>query len=80
MEKFVCQTRTFRPYFTVSRASLVTQMVKNLLAVQETQVQPWVGKIPWRKGWQSTPVYCWQNSIEKRSLAGSIGSHRVRHN
>ena len=33
-------------------ASLVTQMVKNLPAVQET----WVGKIPWRRAWQPTPV------------------------
>ena len=28
------------------RASLVTQMVENLPAVRETQLDPWVGKIP----------------------------------
>ena len=31
------------------RASLVAQMVKNLSTVGETWVNPWVGKIPWRK-------------------------------
>ena len=34
-------------------ASLVTEMVKNLPEVQET----WVGKIPWRRACQSTPVF-----------------------
>ena len=36
-----------------SWASLVAQMVKNLPAIQET----WVGKIPWRRAWQPTPVF-----------------------
>ena len=34
--------------------------VKNLPAMheaQEMQVQPWVRKIPWRRAWQSTPVF-----------------------
>ena len=25
--------------------------------MQETRVDPWVGKIPWRKEWQPTPVF-----------------------
>ena len=41
-------------------------VVKNLPSVQETWVRdlgsrpglnPWVGKIPWRREWQSTPVF-----------------------
>ena len=28
-------------------------MVKNLPAIRET----WVGKVPWRKAWQPTPVF-----------------------
>ena len=32
-----------------SWASLVAQLVKNPLAMQETWVDPWVGKIPWRR-------------------------------
>ena len=37
--------------------SLMAQMVKNLSAVQEPGFDPWVGKIPWRKEWQPTPVF-----------------------
>ena len=36
----------------LSRASLVAQMVNRLPAMPET----WVGKIPWRRKWQPTPV------------------------
>ena len=36
-----------------SWASLVAQMVKNPSAMWET----WVGKIPWRRAWQPTPVF-----------------------
>ena len=31
----------------------MAQTVKNLPATQET----WVGKIPWRRAWQTTPVF-----------------------
>ena len=34
--------------FSVSRASPVAQLVKNLPAMWETRIHPWVGKIPWR--------------------------------
>ena len=37
--------------------SLVAQLIKNLRAMQETQVDLWVGKIPWRRKWQLTPVF-----------------------
>ena len=30
---------------------------------------PWVGKLPWRRKWQSTPVYLPGNSHGQRSLA-----------
>ena len=36
---------------------LVAQMVKNPPAVQETWVDSWVGKIPWRREWLPTPVF-----------------------
>ena len=39
-----------------SWASLVAQMVKKSPAMWETWVDPWVGKIPWRRAWQSTLV------------------------
>ena len=35
---------------------------------------PWVGKIPWRRPWQPTPVFLPGESHEQRSLAGLIHS------
>jgi len=32
-------------------------MVKNPPVMQETGFDLWVGKIPWRRGWQPTPVF-----------------------
>ena len=42
---------------------------------------PWVRKIPWRKKWQSTPVFLPGKSHRHRSLANySPWAHRVGHN
>ena len=35
-------------FYSVRWASLVAQLVNNLLAMRETWVNPWVGKISWR--------------------------------
>ena len=40
-----------------SWASLVAQLVKNPPAMRETWVNPWLGKIPWRRERLSTPVF-----------------------
>ena len=32
-------------------------VVKNPPANQESRLDPWVGKIPWRRKWQPTPVF-----------------------
>ena len=40
-----------------SWASLVAQLVKNLAAMSETWVDPWVGKIPWRRERLPSPVF-----------------------
>ena len=45
-------------------------MVKNPLAPQERQFDPWAGKIPWRRKWQCTPVFLPGKSHGQRSLAG----------
>jgi len=34
------------------------------------QFSPWVGKIPWRRKWQPTPVFLPGKSHGQRSLAG----------
>ena len=36
---------------------------------------PWVGKSPWRRAWQLTPVFLSGGSQGQRSLAGTV--HRV---
>ena len=48
----------------------MAQMVKNPLAVQENQFDPWVRKIRWRREWQPTPVFLPGQSPVQRSLAG----------
>ena len=42
---------------------------------------PWVGKIPWRRKWQATPVFLPWKSHGQRSQAGNSprGLKRVRH-
>ena len=40
-------------------------MVKNLPAMQETQFDPWVRKIPRRRKWQPTPVFLLENSMHR---------------
>ena len=60
----------------IYRVSLVAQMVKNLSAMQKTQVQFLVRKIHWRSEWQLTPIFLPEEFHEQRSLAGS---KRVRH-
>ena len=59
----------------------MAQQLKNPPATQETLVDPWVGKIPWRKKWQLTPVFLPGKSHGQRILAGSSpwGHKRVRH-
>ena len=37
---------------------------------EETQVQLWVGKIPWSRKWQLTPVFSPGKFHGQRSLAG----------
>ena len=43
--------------------------------------KPWVGKIPWRRKWQATPVFLPGKSRGQRSLASYSpwGHKRVRH-
>ena len=43
--------------------------------MQEAQVQSWVGKIPWRRKWQSTPAFLLGKPMEKG--AWRTYSHRV---
>ena len=52
-------------------------MVKCLPAMWETRFNPWVGKMPWRRKWQPTPVPLPGKSHGQRSLVGcSPWSHK----
>ena len=64
------------------KASLVTQMVKNLVQCRRPGFDPWVRKIPWRREWLPTPVFLPGKSHGQRSLAGYSpwGSQTVGHN
>ena len=53
-----------------SWASLVSQMVKNPAAMQETWVQSLGREVPWRRAQQSTPVFLPGDSHGQRSLVG----------
>ena len=71
-------------YVTLSHlvgASLVTQMVRNLSAMQETGFDTRVGKIPRRRAWKPTPVFLPGESpwIEEPGGLQSMGSQRVEH-
>ena len=50
-------------------ASLVAQTVKNCLQFGRPGFNSWVGKIPWRRAWQPTPVLLPGESYGQRSLA-----------
>ena len=43
-------------------------MIKDLPALQKTWFDPWVGKIPWRRKWLSTPVFLLGESHGQRGL------------
>ena len=55
-------------------------MVKNLPAMRETFFDPRVGKIPWKKAWQPTPVFLPGESPWTEEPGGlqSMGLQRVR--
>ena len=56
----------------INRASLVAQSVKNLLQCRRPGFNPWVCKIPWRRKWQPTPVFCLENSMDRGALQTTV--------
>ena len=57
-------------------AMLLVQRVKRLLQCRRPGFHPWVGKIPWRRKWQPTPVLLPRKSHGWRSL-GQATVHGV---
>ena len=50
--------------------SLVAQRLKHCLECRRPGFDPWLGKIPWRRKWQPTPVLLPGESHGGRSLVG----------
>ena len=54
----------------IRKPSLVAHRLKRLPGMRETWVRSLVGKIPWRRKWQPTPVLLPGESHGGRSLVG----------
>ena len=52
------------------QASLVAQLKRICLQCRRHRFDPWVGKIPWRRKWQPTPLSLLGKSHRQRSLVG----------
>ena len=56
-------------------------MVKNPPVMQGRGFHSWVGKIPWKRKWQFTPVFAWKSPwTEEPGRLQSIGLQRVGYN
>ena len=49
---------------------MVAQQSRICLLCRRPGFDPWVGKMPWRRAWQPTPVFLPRESHGQRSLAG----------
>ena len=56
--------------YSFNECYLVAQMIKSLPVMQETKLDPWVGKIPCRKAGQSTLVFLPGEPHGQRSMVG----------
>ena len=76
-----CPTVTFVPDYQIKGASLVAQIVKNLPATQETQVQPLGWEDPLEEGRAThSSILAWRIPwTEEPGRLQSMGSQRVRH-
>ena len=60
-------------------SSLVAQQVNHCLQCKRPRLNPWVGKIPWRREWLPTPVFLPGESLGQKNLACSTPwGHKVR--
>ena len=62
-------------------ASLVAQIVRIHLECSRPGFDPWVGKIPWERAWQPSPVF-WPGEspwTEEPGWPQTMGSQRIRH-
>ena len=55
--------------WTSQVALVIKNPPTNAGRLKRPEFDPWVGKIPWRKEWQPTPVFLHVESHGQRSLA-----------
>ena len=71
---FTIYIQVFDPPWVNFWASQVALVVKNMPAnardVKRHRFDPWMGKIPWRRAWEPTPVFLPRESHGQSSLAG----------
>jgi len=75
------QASTFGYWHPIQGASQVALVVKNQPAgrYKKCRFDPWVGKIPWRRAQQPTPVFL-ENLMDKGAWQAAVHRlHRVRH-
>ena len=72
--------KSFKKWIYICMGIPGGSVVKNLLQCgrhRRRGFHPWVGKIPWRRAWQPTPVFLPEESHGQRSLAGySLWCHK----
>ena len=70
------------PEFATEKSCTSGSVVRICLPMQERRVDPWVGKIPWRRKWLHTPIFLPAKSHGQRNLAGYSprGRKGVGHN
>ena len=73
----------YNPKYTVSRTFQVVLVVNNLSAnagdIRDPRIDPWVRKIPWRRGMAThSSIFAWKiPRTQEPGRLQSIGSHRV---
>ena len=68
-----CSKRPELQHTCVGSLSQVPLVVKNMPANtgdMRLGLDPWVGRIPWRRAWQPNPVVLPGESLEQKSLVG----------
>ena len=68
-----CEIQTLKMRYTFSELPRWRQWKRILLQCRRQrrhQFDPWIGKIPWRRTWQPTPVFLPGKSQGQRILAG----------
>ena len=66
-EEFITNKYLFIP---VEVTGLLIQRIR--LLIQETWVNPWVRKIPWRRKWQPTPVFLLENTVDREAWWATV--------